>query len=121
MPRGLIGMTCCGGVVFRARTRCGHVSSELEMLLAATWAKEDFSPSDSRAAGSETTHAQRTALGWTGFACSLRCVISWSKEFLAPARGGVRDWKGSEKFSRCARFIAADNIRCFSAFARGCG
>jgi hypothetical protein len=33
-------------VVFRARTRCGHVSSELAMLLAASWAKEDFSPSD---------------------------------------------------------------------------
>src|SRR6266849_9772951 len=36
MPRGLIGMTHCGGGVFQACTRCGHVSSELAMLLAAS-------------------------------------------------------------------------------------
>jgi hypothetical protein len=33
MPRGEIGMTRCGGAVFQARARCGHVSSELAMLL----------------------------------------------------------------------------------------
>jgi hypothetical protein len=36
MPRGLIGMICYAGAVFRAYTRCGHVSSELAMLLSAT-------------------------------------------------------------------------------------
>ena len=44
MPGGLIRMDRCGGVIFQACARCGHASSELTMLLAASWAKEDLSP-----------------------------------------------------------------------------
>jgi hypothetical protein len=36
MPRGLIGMIRCGGVIFQACSRCGHVSSELAMFVAAS-------------------------------------------------------------------------------------
>jgi hypothetical protein len=32
LPRGLIAMTGCGGMVFHARTRCGHGSSDFSML-----------------------------------------------------------------------------------------
>jgi hypothetical protein len=42
MPRGLIGMARCGGVVFQACTRCGHVSSDLAMLVAESWTKREF-------------------------------------------------------------------------------
>jgi hypothetical protein len=52
--------------------------------------------------------------------CPVGCAMSRSKGFLAPALGGVRDWKESAKFSRCARSIAADNSRCFSACAGDC-
>jgi hypothetical protein len=42
MPRGEIGMIRCGGVVFQACARYGHVSSELAMLLEASWAERRF-------------------------------------------------------------------------------
>jgi hypothetical protein len=38
-PRGLLVITCCGGVVFQVATRCGHVSSNFAMRLAASQAK----------------------------------------------------------------------------------
>ena len=46
MPGGLIRMDRCGGVIFQACARCGHASSELTMLLAASWRKKDPSPLD---------------------------------------------------------------------------
>jgi hypothetical protein len=44
MPCGLIWMARCRGVVFRACTRCGHVSSDLAMLVAESWTKREFYP-----------------------------------------------------------------------------
>jgi hypothetical protein len=46
MPRGLIGMARCGGVIFQVCARCSHAFSELAMLLAASWRKKDPSPLD---------------------------------------------------------------------------
>ena len=96
MPRGLIGMTCCGGVVFRARTRCGHVSSELEMLLAATWAKENFSPSEleSGRLGNYSRAENRIGLDRLCLLAQMRdqlvervpCPGSWRREGLEGIR-----------------------------------
>ena len=60
-PRDLIGMTCCGGVVFQTFTRYGHVFPELATLHPPSWARSGFlAHQNSTAVGSETTHAQRS-------------------------------------------------------------
>ena len=41
-PRDLIGMTCCGGVVFQTFTRYGHVFPELATLHPPSWARSGF-------------------------------------------------------------------------------
>jgi hypothetical protein len=55
MPRGLIGMSRCETVVFQACSRCGHVSSELAMLLEHPAQRGILVHQTSTLTGSETT------------------------------------------------------------------
>lgn len=56
-PREVIGITRCRGVVFRAPTRCSHVSSEFCNVVASWAGLRTLAHYTTIAAGSETTQA----------------------------------------------------------------